>query len=74
MVGSADIDECLDNPCKENCNNTVGGFNCTCPEGTHGDPYNNGGDGCINDSKEFPVLKVFLGNTLKSMLGKVAYS
>lgn len=77
MVGSADVDECLDqtkNPCKGNCNNTEGNFSCTCPEGTHGDPYNKEGDGCIKDSKEFPVLKVCLGNTLKSLPGKVAYS
>ncbi|RWR79324.1 putative wall-associated receptor kinase-like protein 16 [Cinnamomum micranthum f. kanehirae] len=65
--GCQDIDECLDqtkNPCKGNCNNTVGSFICTCPEGTHGDPHNKEGDGCIKDSKEFPVLKVFLGTGL----------
>ena len=66
MVGCTDIDECQDqinNPCKGNCINTIGHYNCTCPKGTHGDPYKEG-NGCVEDTKESPLLKVFSGNTL----------
>lgn len=66
MVGYADIDECQDQrncPREGICTNTVGSYNCTCPKGTRGAP-NKDGNGCTKDSKEFPVLKVFLGNTL----------
>lgn len=29
----ADIDECLDNPCQQQCSNTKGSYECTCSEG-----------------------------------------
>ncbi|RWR79325.1 putative wall-associated receptor kinase-like protein 16 [Cinnamomum micranthum f. kanehirae] len=66
----SDIDECQDkknNPCKGNCINTIGGYNCTCPKGTHGDPYKEG-NGCVEDTKESPLLKVLLGPPLSKCL------
>lgn len=64
--GYAYIDECQDkgnNPCIGICTNTLGNYSCTCPEGTHGDGRKDG-NSCIEDNKEFSVLKVILGNNI----------
>ncbi|RWR79330.1 putative wall-associated receptor kinase-like protein 16 [Cinnamomum micranthum f. kanehirae] len=64
--GCQDIDECQDqgnNPCKGICVNTIGSYNCSCPKGTHGDGRKEG-NGCTEDSQEFPVLNVTLGISL----------
>ncbi|KAI3953303.1 hypothetical protein MKX01_042298 [Papaver californicum] len=61
--GCQDINECEDenkNPCEGICTNTIGSYNCSCPEGSRGDGKK-GGTGCIHNSKEFPILKVTLG-------------
>ncbi|GAB4830674.1 hypothetical protein Ancab_039363 [Ancistrocladus abbreviatus] len=51
-LGCTDIDECADpnnNPCvtAATCNNTVGGYNCICPNGQIGDGMKNS-FGCIS--------------------------
>ncbi|RZC44402.1 hypothetical protein C5167_037354 [Papaver somniferum] len=61
--GCQDVNECEDqdnNPCAGICTNTIGSYNCSCPEGHHGDGRK-GGTGCIRKNKEFPILKVTLG-------------
>ncbi|KAJ4789936.1 Wall-associated kinase family protein [Rhynchospora pubera] len=54
--GCIDIDECNitdKNPCSGICTNTDGNFTCSCPKGTHGNPY--GKDGiCIKNPENFP--------------------
>ena len=39
FIMSTDIDECLSSPCHSNamCNNTAGGFTCSCNYGYTGD-------------------------------------
>ncbi|XXG44201.1 hypothetical protein AAC387_Pa01g4066 [Persea americana] len=66
--GCRDIDECKEtnnNLCeaKATCENTEGGYNCTCPKGTHGDGKTDG-EGCTKDDKKFPILEVVLGTGL----------
>ncbi|KAF6174244.1 hypothetical protein GIB67_033776 [Kingdonia uniflora] len=61
--GCQDINECEDpnnNPCEGICNNTLGGYNCFCPHGKHGDGRRDG-SGCTSNNKEFPILNVTLG-------------
>ncbi|XP_042431103.1 wall-associated receptor kinase 2-like isoform X1 [Zingiber officinale] len=42
--GCQDINECQihPNPCKGNCYNTLGGYNCSCPQGTTGNASSTG--------------------------------
>ncbi|GFP81282.1 wall-associated receptor kinase 4 [Phtheirospermum japonicum] len=54
--GCQDVNECEDqnlNDCMDKyCVNTPGSFNCTCPEGYHGDGKKDGkGKGCIPDDQ-----------------------
>ncbi|KAF6174245.1 hypothetical protein GIB67_033777 [Kingdonia uniflora] len=61
--GCQDVNECKDpsnNPCKGICTNTLGGYNCSCPKGTHGDG-NRDGIGCIPNAKKVSIIKVTLG-------------
>ncbi|RWR79327.1 putative wall-associated receptor kinase-like protein 16 [Cinnamomum micranthum f. kanehirae] len=70
--GCQDIDECHDqtsNPCSGDCTNTEGSYFCTCPKNTRRNPYK---EGCIEDTKEFPAFKVFLGVGLSLLLLFVA--
>ncbi|KAI3953306.1 hypothetical protein MKX01_042301 [Papaver californicum] len=58
--GCQDVNECEDeknNPCAGICTNTIGSYNCSCPDGHHGDGRK-GGIGCIRKNKEFPILKL----------------
>ncbi|URE14844.1 Wall-associated receptor kinase [Musa troglodytarum] len=54
--GCQDIDECKlphEYPCFGDCRNIPGGYNCTCPPGTHGDATK---DNCTDDSSsKFPL-------------------
>jgi len=59
-----DINECEDpvnNPCVDICANTPGSYTCSCSHGSSGDGRKNG-SGCTSNSKEFPLVKVILGN------------
>ncbi|KAG8377043.1 hypothetical protein BUALT_Bualt09G0127000 [Buddleja alternifolia] len=62
--GCTDVDECADpssNNCEHICNNFVGNYNCSCPDGQFGDGRR-GGQGChANLNSQFPVIKVSLG-------------
>ncbi|GAA0148741.1 transmembrane signal receptor [Lithospermum erythrorhizon] len=60
--GCQDINECEDSPCDPNgnCINLPGTFNCTCQNGYAGDGKK-GGQGCVQQKSEFPVLKLSLG-------------
>ncbi|KAI3861087.1 hypothetical protein MKX03_021925 [Papaver bracteatum] len=74
--GCQDVNECEDenkNPCEGICTNTIGSYNCSCPEGSHGDGRKDG-TGCIRSSKEFPILKVTLGTGLGFLFIIVASS
>ncbi|KAJ7967224.1 Wall-associated receptor kinase [Quillaja saponaria] len=58
LDGCEDIDECkVSNPCTLICQNFLGGFNCSCPEGYEGDGTRNG-TGChrkVSDNKQSKV-------------------
>ncbi|KAG6482957.1 wall-associated receptor kinase 5-like [Zingiber officinale] len=59
--GCQDINECdrLDAyPCKGDCHNTLGGYNCYCPQGTTG---NAASTGCIPIPRQSIVTKVVTG-------------
>ncbi|CAL9763206.1 unnamed protein product [Musa acuminata subsp. burmannicoides] len=61
--GCQDINECEDpatNPCAAICENTAGGYICSCPRGFSGDGRRSG-SGCIKDAKRFPLFQVVLG-------------
>ncbi|CAA2982003.1 Putative wall-associated receptor kinase-like 11 [Olea europaea subsp. europaea] len=68
--GCQDIDECNDDPCDSNgiCNNTVGSYNCSCPDGYFGDGRRNG-SGCfqVPGSRD----KVAIGAGLGSGMGLI---
>ena len=48
-------------PCMNNgtCTNTIGGYNCSCPEGTQSDDPKK--MPCTPISKKQPPMKVFIG-------------
>ncbi|KAI3861081.1 hypothetical protein MKX03_021919 [Papaver bracteatum] len=74
--GCQDMNECEDpnnNPCEGICTNTIGGYNCSCPEGSYGDGRKDGTK-CIRRSKEFPVVKVTIGTGLGFLFMIVASS
>ncbi|KAI3953302.1 hypothetical protein MKX01_042297 [Papaver californicum] len=75
--GCQDVNECEDdqdnNPCEGICTNTIGGYNCSCPEGSRGDGRKDG-TRCIRNSKEFPIFKVTLGTGLGFLFLIVASS
>ncbi|RWR74593.1 Protein kinase domain-containing protein [Cinnamomum micranthum f. kanehirae] len=61
--GCIDIDECKNKTshnCNQMCINMPGSYHCKCRKGYHGDGWNNG-TRCTADAKEFPVVKVILG-------------
>ncbi|KAL4271915.1 hypothetical protein GQ457_13G003350 [Hibiscus cannabinus] len=60
--GCQDINECETlKPCSRICNNLVGSYNCSCPEGFEGDGRRNG-TGCSPKAKpQFPILAATLG-------------
>ena len=49
LTGCEDMDECLNNPCKQGaiCVNRPGSYQCQCPVGAKGDPYVSG---CIGET------------------------
>lgn len=60
--GCTDIDECANSTtklCEHICINTLGSYNCSCPEG-YTDDGENDGQGCISNS-EFPWIKFSVG-------------
>ncbi|XP_074573628.1 wall-associated receptor kinase 1-like [Curcuma longa] len=61
--GCQDINRCnsSSNVCKGICTKTEGGFNCTCPLGTSGDPLHGP---CIPNKKKILLLGVFVGASL----------
>ncbi|XP_026411095.1 wall-associated receptor kinase 2-like [Papaver somniferum] len=78
--GCKDVNECEDqnnNPCVGICINTLGGYNCSCPERGQGDGRKDG-SGCSSGKefpdkdkshrKEFPVLIAVLGIGLGFLL------
>ncbi|KAI3847025.1 hypothetical protein MKX03_018204 [Papaver bracteatum] len=63
IPGCQDINECKDdnsNRCTSICTNTIGSYNCSCPDGISGDGRKDG-SGCILPKHEFPILRVTLG-------------
>ncbi|XP_059631721.1 wall-associated receptor kinase 2-like [Cornus florida] len=59
--GCQDIDECSSpelNPCINACQNTDGGFTCSCPRGYHGDGNRNG-EGCVAN-KIWPTVGIVI--------------
>ncbi|KAI3995668.1 hypothetical protein MKX01_031441 [Papaver californicum] len=61
--GCQDVNECEDeksNLCTDICTNTIGSYNCSCPDGISGNGRKDG-SGCIVAKHEFPVLEVTLG-------------
>ncbi|KAF5190402.1 Wall-associated receptor kinase [Thalictrum thalictroides] len=61
--GCEDVNECEDainNPCTDNCTNTVGSYHCSCPAGTYGDGRKDG-NGCSPRSDGLPLLQIMLG-------------
>ncbi|KAK8706172.1 hypothetical protein V6N13_049747 [Hibiscus sabdariffa] len=60
--GCQDINECETlKPCSRICNNLVGSYNCSCPEGFEGDGQREG-TGCSPKAKpQFPILAATLG-------------
>ncbi|KAI3857350.1 hypothetical protein MKX03_035521 [Papaver bracteatum] len=61
--GCQDINECEDensNRCTSICTNTIGSYNCSCPDGISGDGIKDG-SGCKVPKHEFPILGVTLG-------------
>ncbi|KAI3926378.1 hypothetical protein MKX01_032566 [Papaver californicum] len=62
--GCQDINECEDinnNLCTDICTNTIGSYNCYCPDGISGNGRKDG-SGCFNFAEhEFPILGVTLG-------------
>ncbi|KAI3971731.1 hypothetical protein MKW92_002918 [Papaver armeniacum] len=64
--GCQDINECKDehiNRCTNICTNTIGSYNCSCPDGISGDGRKDG-SGCIFPKREFPIFGVTLGTYL----------
>ncbi|CAO2831217.1 unnamed protein product [Amaranthus hypochondriacus] len=65
--GCIDIDECADtssNNCSHICTNHLGGYNCSCPRGCHGDGLKNG-SGCIRNSSQL-ATRLILEDELKA--------
>ncbi|KAI3995665.1 hypothetical protein MKX01_031438 [Papaver californicum] len=61
--GCQDMNECEDennNLCTSICTNTIGSYNCSCPDGISGDGRKDG-SGCIVAKHQFPILGVTLG-------------
>ncbi|RZC85074.1 hypothetical protein C5167_047857 [Papaver somniferum] len=61
--GCQDINECEDgknNLCTNICTNTIGSYDCSCPDGISGDGRKDGSR-CIVAKHEFPILGVTLG-------------
>ncbi|CAL9111759.1 unnamed protein product, partial [Musa textilis] len=64
LNGCKDIDECVDKdqyPCQGICQNTNGSYNCSCPRGTHGNPFT----GTCTSNQKLPLAaKAILGDSL----------
>ncbi|PIA33061.1 hypothetical protein AQUCO_04200069v1 [Aquilegia coerulea] len=61
--GCQDVNECADainNPCTNNCTNTLGSYHCSCPNGSYGDGRKNG-NGCSPKSVGFGLLFLVVG-------------
>ncbi|PIA65119.1 hypothetical protein AQUCO_00100545v1 [Aquilegia coerulea] len=58
--GCQDVNECNNNPCKEICTNTQGGYACSCPDDSYGDGTKNG-TGCTKRNKKIPLIQLTLG-------------
>lgn len=55
----SDINECETlSPCNGTCTNLPGGYTCSCPEGTEGDPWK---DGCYAIHKQKKSLPLDIG-------------
>ncbi|KAF6174270.1 hypothetical protein GIB67_033802 [Kingdonia uniflora] len=54
-----DIDECLENPCENICNNAMGSFKCSCPH-DYIDEGEQDGKNCIPLQKSLPILQLAL--------------
>ncbi|KAL5729298.1 hypothetical protein ACHQM5_002271 [Ranunculus cassubicifolius] len=64
--GCQDVNECEDpdnNPCRGICTNTLGGYQCSCPDDSDGDGTKNG-SGCTKRNKKVPLLQLTLGDYL----------
>ncbi|KAJ0979498.1 hypothetical protein J5N97_014972 [Dioscorea zingiberensis] len=64
--GCQDVNECEDpeaHGCAQICENTPGSYTCSCPRGYHGDGKKDG-NGCIKETKKFPLVQVALGSGL----------
>ncbi|THU58099.1 hypothetical protein C4D60_Mb03t10610 [Musa balbisiana] len=63
LDGCKDIDECVDKdqyPCQGICQNTNGSYNCSCPPGTHGNPF---AGTCTSNQKLPLAAKAILGTS-----------
>ncbi|XP_043714843.1 wall-associated receptor kinase 2-like [Telopea speciosissima] len=63
--GCQDINECekgYNNSCYENaiCTNTYGSYNCSCPQGYHGDGWVNKAR-CTRNKKSLPLISIIVG-------------